>query len=294
MTCQRISVYLIPCQRNLLYLACSLAIIQTTCSNIAPGYLKGKRVWSARCLPDNLTALTINSTGLKYLNYANGSAHSISLPYPSWQSARILADITYILLHEVMGYSVVLTEMDTVMDSYPISLAAGCIDVDDFACSRRDVENPIVHMSIESWMMGMRRASTLPSEVQPVLLGVLDYSTADQIFLWQETVSAGLGKLSLDYYRSYDASSYKPHVFFDHWTRMFELLPPELIVRCSTMTPGSVHERLTASPFHHSFFANQSLNRHEPQFRRGVTNARSAFTCRRSCCSIIKTSCHDK
>jgi serine/threonine protein kinase len=100
-------------------------------------------------------------------------------------------------------------------------------------------------MSIESWMMGVRRVSMLPTEVQPVLLGVLDYSIDDQIFLWQETVSSGLGHLSLDYYRSYDASSYKPHVFFDHWTRIFELLPPELIVRCSTMTPGSVHERLT-------------------------------------------------
>ena len=224
-------------------------------SSSLPESVKGERVWNSTCFPSNLTRNHSKSTALKVLKYSDGSFHPVLLPYVAWESAMIVADITYILLNEIMGYSVVLVEIDTVFDSYPVNFAAGCFDPDDPTCAQRDFEHPIVHLTIESWMMGIRRASLLPPEVQPVLLSVLDYAIDDQIFLWQDTIASALGHLSLDYYRSYDATFYKPHVYFDHWTRIFELLPESVIVRCSTMTPGSVHERLTD---HYTAFSNDT------------------------------------
>lgn len=76
---------------------------------------------------------------------------------------------------------------------------------------------------------------------------MLTYKTYLATYIWAAVVEAGAAeKLSLDYYKGYDAN-FKPHRFFDHWTRMLELIPSQYIVPCSEMLPGSVNDRDVAN-----------------------------------------------
>ncbi len=189
--------------------------------------------------------MTKNLTELgRTLKYPDGSLHPVKIPFASWASAQILGQIAHILLSEVMGYSVVLLE-NTGMDSgQPVRYAAGCIDILDPTCSKYDVMAPQVHFTIESWPYGISVASALPPNIQPELLSVLSYNIFDANYLWASVVEDGATqKVSLDYYKSYDAARFQPHRFFDPWQRMLELVPAKYIVRCSDMLPGSINDR---------------------------------------------------
>jgi hypothetical protein len=208
-----------------------------------------ERKQPTRCLGPTSAVHTLNGTSeLHYLVYPDKSLHSVRLPYPSWTSAQVLANIAYILYHEVMNYSVVLVDTTTIFDEHVINYAAGCSDPDDTKCVQRDAYNPTVHVTFETWSGGDIRAATLPEDVRPTLISVLDYDIVDEWYLWQDVVDDGLmseDHLSLDYYRSYDANNFKPHKYFDQWTRIFELLPDEVIVRCSQIPPNSALLRNT-------------------------------------------------
>jgi hypothetical protein len=201
-----------------------------------------ERQQPTRCLGPSSVDHTLNGTSkLNFLVYPDKSLHSVQLPYPTWTSARVVANIAYILYLEVMKYSVVLVDTTTLYDEHPVNYAAGCLDPDDPECVQNDADNPTVHLTLETWSGGSVAAALLPPDVRPVLISVLDYSLVDQWYLWQDVVDDGLKSeypLSLDYYRSYDASNFKPHKHFDPWTRRFELLPDEVIVRCFEMLPG--------------------------------------------------------
>jgi hypothetical protein len=208
-----------------------------------------ERQQPTRCLSPKAGDNTLNgSSKLNFLVYPDKSLHSVRIPYPGWTSARVVANIFYILYHEVMKYSVVLVDTTTIFSEHPVNYAAGCLDPDDGECVERDPNNPIVHFTFETWSGGGNRAVTLPQDVRPTLISVLDYSLVDQWYLWQDIIDNGLQSedhLSLDYYRSYDASNFKPHKFFDPWTRVFELVPDEVIVRCTQKTANSPQPRIT-------------------------------------------------
>ena len=154
----------------------------------------------------------------------------------------MLGDIVYILVSEIMGYSAVLYDTNTLFDEQIVSAAAGCQDADDLACKNRDFENPIVHFTIETWDRGHERATSLSESIRPVLLGIQSYDLEDEWYLWPDVLLAGFNSpshLSLDYYRYYNASSFSPHVFFDTYSEVLELLPPSVLVRCSSMDADS-------------------------------------------------------
>ena len=167
--------------------------------------------------------------------YSDGSVHPVKIPYPAWTSARVLGDIVHILISEVMGYNAVLLHVDTVFDQDIVGLAAGCQDVN---CDQIDIENPEIHFTLETSNLGASRALVLPAELRPELLAVLSYDLFDQWYIWLDVVEAGLNSdshVSLDYYRSYDAQIFSPHVFFDEYERVLGLLPTNVTVRCSAM-----------------------------------------------------------
>jgi hypothetical protein len=182
----------------------------------------------------------------RVLKYPDGTSHPVRIPYPNWTSARIMGDIIYILLTEVMGYSAVLFETSALFDSHVVNYAAGCYDPDDETCAERNFERPSVHFTLETWDRGYARALNIPLDVRPVLLSVLSYDLLDEWYLWRDVVDAGWNStahLSLDHYRSYDASVFAPHVFFDPWTRVLDLIPPDTIVRCAEMTAAAGIDR---------------------------------------------------
>lgn len=60
----------------------------------------------------------------------------------------------------------------------------------------------------------------------------------DQWYIWPQVVQNGIGsdsRLSLDYYRSYDANLFDPSPFFDQYEKVVRLLPRNIIVPCSQM-----------------------------------------------------------
>jgi hypothetical protein len=83
-----------------------------------------------------------------------------------------------------------------------VNYVAGCLDATDGRCEQRNISNPRLHFTIESWM-GIQQVSNLPEEAQPVL-GVMDFSTDDTYFLWQSVFDEGFSLPSrqlLDDYR---------------------------------------------------------------------------------------------
>ena len=165
-------------------------------------------------------------------------------------SARVVGDIAYILLSEVLGYSTILFDTGAIFSPHVVNYVAGCLDPDDSGCKMRDPESPQVHFTLETWMAGNQRAAALPENIRPPLLSVSDYNLVDGYYLWQQVLDDGLAskqRLSLDFFRSYDANLFKPHEFFDPWEKVLASVPSHAIVRCSAMGPDSSTPRLTAN-----------------------------------------------
>ena len=118
---------------------------------------------------------------LRFLEYADGSKHAVRVPYPNWSSARISSEIAYSILSEVMNYSTELIDTKTIFSAHPVNYVAGCLDPDDAACVERNTDDPTAHFTIETWRGGMVRWAQLPADVQPSLLGVLDFTLNDQV-----------------------------------------------------------------------------------------------------------------
>ncbi len=98
-----------------------------------------------------------------------------------------------------------------------------------------------VHFTVQAWPYGFGFAASLQSDIQPELIGLLDYNTSYRstragLAQWGQPQAGsgpvGLGlleagvaeKLSLDCYQGYDATL-KPRRFFHRWMRMLELVP---------------------------------------------------------------------
>ena len=176
---------------------------------------------------------------INFLVYPDQSSHSVKIPFQSWTSVQVNAQIAYILLNEIMHYSVEFVPVYTLVTGDAINLVSGCMQTSDCSCQPNNIADPKVHVTLETWAGGITQASCLPADVRPSLVSVLNYPGDDSYFLWGEIIEAAWNssqRLSLDYYRSYDASVFEPHVFFDTWQKMLELLPSEVIIRCSEMT----------------------------------------------------------
>jgi hypothetical protein len=116
---------------------------------------------------------------LRRLSY-NGGSHPVRIPYSHWTSARVSAEIAYILLTEVMNYSTELLDTQTVFSAQAVSYVSGCFDPDDSNCTHRRTDDPQAHFTVEVWRDGIVRAAQLPVEVQPVLTSVLEFTVSDQ------------------------------------------------------------------------------------------------------------------
>ena len=200
-----------------------------------------------KCLDD---AVEANRT-LAY----NSSSREVSIAYANWQSARIGGEISYILLSEVMGYKAYLFDTDAIFSSHVINYAAGCRDGDDISGRDCDIDNPLVHITVESWPRAFRRVSLLNESLRPVLLSTLDYPLLDQYFIWPDLLDRGYAANCtplLDDYRMYsfpdDNTSACPHVssFFTPWKTVYDTFKNmkyqnaegkeiDVIVRCSAM-----------------------------------------------------------
>ena len=205
-------------------------------------------------LYDSLTDIPRNCLGINrtrnvnYLTYPDSSIHPILIPSAAWSSSRATGAVVYILLTEVMGYATKLMNVNTVLDDQPVNYVAGCYSSSDKLCQQRNSSNPQLHFTIESWMLGIRRASNLPSDVQPILLSVMDFSVDDSYFIWQSVYDDGFNSSSpqlLDDYRFYNSIKFKPHRYFHPWTRILERFPSEVLVRCSEMSPDGLNVRNT-------------------------------------------------
>ena len=152
-------------------------------------------------------------------------------------------------MREVLGYSAVLLNGTDSISSQAVNYVVGCEDPDDVTCEKRNSANPVLHITVETWAYGISRADALPHSATPALLSVLNYQTTDQWYVWQEVVDTAASSsehLLLDFYKSYNSSIFKPHKYFDHWTKIFELVPSEFIAKCSELGPGSYEDRLAA------------------------------------------------
>ena len=173
--------------------------------------------------------------GSNSLEYLDGTFDFVKIPYPSWTSARVMAQISYILLSEVMGYSSVLVDTHSMTSENIVNYVAGCQDPYDSSCAVYNLNNPAVHFTLETWPKGTNRIASLPDSIRPVLLNVMDYEIEDRWFLWQDVVDEGFNspsQLSLDFYRTYPATGQKVSKFFDPWTRIFDLVPSSVVVKC--------------------------------------------------------------
>mmetsp|Transcript_53278 Transcript_53278/g.141089 ORF Transcript_53278/g.141089 Transcript_53278/m.141089 type:complete len:754 (-) Transcript_53278:29-2290(-) len=196
------------------------------------------------------TCLYRNLSGpLKTLQYADKSTSTFKVPYASWASAQVLSQVVSIILKEYMGYSVELLNNAASSSSYPIWYMAGCVDPDDATCAVHDINFPKIHVSIETWQYGKDKAGTLPVDLRPTLVQVYDYPTYTGFYVWEDTVNVaadGDDHLALDYFKAYDARLHEPHVYFDPWRKMLDLVPSNYIVRCSAMGPTSSFNRRAA------------------------------------------------
>ncbi|EKX52799.1 hypothetical protein GUITHDRAFT_133234 [Guillardia theta CCMP2712] len=173
---------------------------------------------------------------LRRLKYADGTLHPLKVPYASWASARIISEITYILLAEILQFEVQLLDGTALHSGQPVMYVAGCKNPDDTLCKDNNISDPVVHITVETWSYGIGRVSALPSHLQPTLLTVYDYNTVDHFFLWDTMVQqAQKDSVFLDYYRYYDAARYDPHVYFDPWMSILDMIPIEAVETCSDL-----------------------------------------------------------
>ena len=181
----------------------------------------------------------------RFLVYADGSKNPVLIPFPDWTSARVSAEIMHILFEEVLQYATELVVMDTNDAGVIASAVAGC---PENSCDCSVAQNPKAHFTLMSGTAAIGIVACLPSNVQPIL-SLVGYQGDDTYYLWQDIIDAGVqssSHSSLDFYRSYNARFFEPHVFFDPWERLFELLPSSVIVRCSEMGQSSMSIDLTA------------------------------------------------
>ena len=200
-----------------------------------------------KCLHD---AVEANRT----LSY-NATSREVRIAYANWASARICGEISYILLSEVLGYKAYLFDTDTIYDEHVVNYVAGCSDADDTSGRDCNIDDPLLHITVESWMGSFRRVNVLPERLRPILLSTLDYPLLDQYFIWPDLLDRGLGANCtplLDDYRMYsfpDDNTSCPHVssFFTPWKTVYDTFKnmsdqnaegkkEDLIVRCSKMT----------------------------------------------------------
>jgi hypothetical protein len=175
----------------------------------------------------------IRNSSLRFLEYPNGSLHTLSIPYPAWSSIQILAHINQILLSEVMQYDSKLYQVDSFDDSEVVRYMVACIDTE---CVQKDVDNPKIHLSLETWATGIQFVSNLQEVVRPTFASTLGYAGVDFLFLWQDTVEAGLNspeRTILNHYHAYNSKLNQPAKFFDRWEKILELVPADLILPCS-------------------------------------------------------------
>ena len=93
--------------------------------------------------------------------------------------------------------------------------------------------------------------ATIPDDVKPILLTVMDFSVDDSYFLWQSIVDDALrGPVPhlMDDFRFYNAKQFKPHIYFDSWQTVMDPLPPAAVVRCSAMSPDGENVRRRTQP----------------------------------------------
>jgi len=72
------------------------------------------------------------------------------------------------------------------------------------------------------------------------------YSTYSGIYVWEASLKAaadGPDHLALDFYKSYDASDHEPHIYFDTWEKMLQVVPRAFIVGCSMMVANGPANR---------------------------------------------------
>jgi hypothetical protein len=208
-----------------------------------------------KCLGD---AVEANRT----LSY-NLTSREVSIAYANWASARICGEISYILLSEVLGYKAYLFDIDHDFDEDPINYAAGCRDGDDISGRDCNIDDPLVHITVETWLSGVRRVYDLPVRLRPILLSTLDYPLLDQYFIWPDVLDSGYESNCsplLDDYRTYkfrdnntttchqtitchkfgdNTTVACPHVssFFTPWKSVYDAFKEmDVIVRCSEMT----------------------------------------------------------
>jgi hypothetical protein len=138
-----------------------------------------------------------------------------------------------------MQYESQLVAFDTIDDTTIVSGLVGCFEQ---TCENVEAgDHPAVHFTLETVDEGMMRVVKLAPKIRPSLLNVLDYNLDEGYYLWGKVVKEGLQDptpIRLDSYVSYNADNFKPHTHFDHWMRLFELIPPESIVQCSNIFSG--------------------------------------------------------
>ncbi len=205
--------------------------------------------------------------GNRTISY-NSTSREVSVAYANWASARISGEISYIFLSEVLGYKAYLFETDTIYDEHPINYAAGCRDGDDTSGRNCNIDDPLVHITVETWMSGFRRVNLLPERLRPVLLSTLDYTLLDQYFIWHDVFDSYKTNCRrlLDDYRTYsfpdDTTSACPHVssVFTPWKSVYDTFKnmsyqnaqgkdQKLIVSCSEMTEADGRDAATLETY---------------------------------------------
>ncbi len=177
------------------------------------------------------------------LRYPDGTTHPVRIPFAGWASAQVVSQIATILLSEVMGYVVLLLDNAAQNSGQPVRFAAGCEDPDDVECVARNILRPKVHFTLESWQFGISVVSKMRSDIQPTLLGELNYRTYEALYIWDAVArSAAVDLISLDYYNSFDARYFYPRKYFDDWRRLLQI-PKDFVLRCSDMRQGFVNGR---------------------------------------------------
>ena len=154
----------------------------------------------------------------RFLVYSDGSKHAVGVPYLRGGSAQIIGEIANILISEQMGYESYLFDPDTIFAASMINYVAGCFDPNDLVCApeNRDVDNPRVHFSLETWFNGQIRAEqTLPLNIRPTLISEIDYNVIDTFFLLPATFEKAKAlspPVWLNSFEFYNAETYKPHL----------------------------------------------------------------------------------
>ena len=114
--------------------ALCLAILLFKFSALGMTYQTFETNYSSVCLSKDLANTNYSR---RYLVYPDQTLHSVRVPHPGWMSARVVGDIAYILLSEVMGYSTVLFDVGAIFSPHVVNYVAGCLDPDDASCKMR-------------------------------------------------------------------------------------------------------------------------------------------------------------